>query len=91
MTRKKNESTDLQQDLLEDSQAGLDQTKEGVAPENSPEHNDHSQDPPQTVRVEFLTNVKHDTDYYRAGQREDLPKQVFDTLLAAKAVRRLGE
>lgn len=92
MTRKKDESTNLQQDLLEDSEAGHDQTKEGAAPQNSPEGKDQfPPDPPQTVRVEFLTNVKHDRDFYRAGQRGDLPEQVFETLQAAKAVRRLGE
>ncbi|WP_028559024.1 hypothetical protein [Paenibacillus pinihumi] len=44
-----------------------------------------------TVRAICLTNVKHNRDLYRAGQKLDLPEDVFDTLHEAKAVRRLGE
>lgn len=45
----------------------------------------------ETIRVEFLTNCTHNRDRYQAGQRADVPEDVFDALSKAKAVRRLGE
>lgn len=44
-----------------------------------------------TVRALCLTNVKHNQDYYRAGDKLDLPQDVFHVLMAAKAIRPLGE
>ncbi|MEC0310176.1 hypothetical protein P4H67_25815 [Paenibacillus lautus] len=49
------------------------------------------QEPQEMIRVEFLTNCTHNRDRYHAGQRESLPEGVFEILLKAKAVRRLGE
>lgn len=46
---------------------------------------------PELIPVVFLTNCTHNHDRYHAGQKEDLPDDVFEILLKAKAVRRLGE
>ncbi|MBJ6360867.1 hypothetical protein ACFOQM_06085 [Paenibacillus sp. GCM10012307] len=82
MSKTKPETETEQQEQHKEQQSGA---PEGTANSEIPE----VQVP--TVRVEFLTNVKHDNEFYRAGQREDLQEDVFLTLNAAKAVRRLGE
>lgn len=46
-------------------------------------------EPIRTVRALFLTNCSHNRDRYQAGQKEDLPEDIFNILFAAKAVRRL--
>ncbi|MFH5185731.1 hypothetical protein ACHHV8_25495 [Paenibacillus sp. TAB 01] len=51
--------------------------------------------PPATqeekIPAVFLTNCKHNRELYEAGQRVDLPEDVYAELLEAKAIRPIGE
>ncbi|KZS45708.1 hypothetical protein AWU65_07165 [Paenibacillus glucanolyticus] len=45
----------------------------------------------KTIRAVFLTNCTHNRDRYQAEQKVNLPEDVFNELLQAKAIRPLGE
>lgn len=95
MAKKKEEATDQVQTELTIGEGGQGSTSNvDVQPTQNPVGVSGGQSTPkpqETIRVEFLTNCTHNLDRYYAGQRESLPKDVVDILLAAKAVRRLGD
>ncbi|TNJ68220.1 hypothetical protein FE784_00740 [Paenibacillus hemerocallicola] len=94
--RKKDETAATEQMQLPEEQA-LVAPPAADAPAQPPESNEQgpaspdAPEPPRMVRALFLTNVKHNLDYYDAGQKNDLPEDVFVTLMRAKAVRLIGE
>jgi len=46
---------------------------------------------PTLVRAVFITNAKHDRTRYHAGQKVELPEDVYEVLLQAKAIRPVEE
>jgi hypothetical protein len=95
--RKKDETAETVQGLPPEEKIGVGQ---GQAPGTSAEQDGEGNqspvppappEPPKTVRVEFLTNVKHNRELFQAGQRCEVPEAVYLELQAAKAVRQLGE
>lgn len=46
---------------------------------------------PETVRVVFVKNTKHNKTLYKAGQRADVSQEDYDILLAAKTIRPVEE
>lgn len=96
MAKKKEEATDQVQTELTIGEGGQGSTSNADVQPTTQNPVGKSGDvptpePQETIRVEFLTNCTHNRDRYYAGQRESLPKDVVEILLAAKAVRRLGE
>lgn len=95
MAKKKEEATDQVQTELTIGEGGQGSNSDaGAQPAQNPvgmSDGVPTPEPQETIRVEFLTNCTHNRDRYNAGQRESLPEDVFEILLKAKAVRRLGE
>lgn len=42
---------------------------------------------PETVKVIFVRNTKHNRTRYQAGQKVEVSKEDYDVLLAAKVIR----
>lgn len=89
MTTKNDEENQVQTELASD--AGAQPTQNVESKTNETAQQSVKKAKVKTIRVEFLTNCTHNRDRYHAGQKTDLPEDVFDALSKAKAVRRLGE
>src|SRR5690606_32121515 len=42
---------------------------------------------PETVKVIFVRNTKHNRTLYQVGQKDEVSKEDYDALLAAKVIR----
>lgn len=93
--KKKDETAVTEQEQIKGETAATEQgensSDEAAASEQQPPAPPEQPEPPVMVSVVCLTNIKHDKDFYQAGQRVDLPEEVFAALQRAKAVRRIGD
>lgn len=46
---------------------------------------------PETVKVVFVRNTKHNRKIFQAGQQVELSKEDFDVLTEAKVIQRIDD